>query len=164
MVRPGTARKSTGAPLRAALQTKRAKKDPDGRDSSGRSSKRQTSRKSTAAPARRPEPKASGSAKRKQRYKSGELALMDIRRLQETYDLQIPKTRFHRLVREITNHYSTAGETYRYQVAALIALQEAAEAYLVHLFEDCNICCIHAKRVTIMPRDFHVVRRIRRET
>jgi histone H3 len=44
---------------------------------------------------------------------------------------------------------------------AILALQEAAEAYLVCLFEDTNICAIHAKRVTIMPKDMQLVMRIR---
>ena len=49
----------------------------------------------------------------------------------------------------------------RFQVSALEALQEGAEAYLVGLFEDTNLCCIHANRVTIMPRDMALARRIR---
>ena len=50
---------------------------------------------------------------------------------------------------------------FRWQASALLAMQEAAEAYLVHLFEDANLCTIHAKRVTIMPRDIQLARRIR---
>jgi len=50
---------------------------------------------------------------------------------------------------------------YRWQAAALLALQEAAEAYLVHLFEDANLCAIHAKRVTLMVKDVQLARRIR---
>lgn len=103
--------------------------------------------------------------KRTVRYKPGELALKDIHRLQKSTDLQIPRTRFHRLVREITQQYahSNDGEAYKYQAVALIALQEAAEAYLVHLFEDVNLCAIHGRRVTIMPRDIALCRRIRHE-
>jgi histone H3 len=51
----------------------------------------------------------------------------------------------------------------RFQSAAILALQEASEAYLVGLFEDVNLCAIHSKRVTIYPRDIHLARRIRRE-
>ena len=51
----------------------------------------------------------------------------------------------------------------RFQAAAILALQEASEAYLVGLFEDSNLCAIHAKRVTIMPRDMQLARRIRGE-
>ena len=49
----------------------------------------------------------------------------------------------------------------RCQSAALLALQEAAEAYLVDMFELTNLCAIHAKRVTIMPNDLRLARRIR---
>jgi histone H3 len=51
----------------------------------------------------------------------------------------------------------------RFQSVALLALQEATEAYLVGLFEDTNLCAIHAKRVTIMPKDIQLARRIRGE-
>jgi histone H3 len=131
-------------------------------------------RKSTAAPdkdrnrrARSPiSPRSPrGAQKRKIRYKPGELALKTIKKLQQTTELLIPKTRFHRLVREITQNITTdpVDDPYRYQVAALVALQEAAEAYLTYLFEDTNLCCIHARRVTIMPRDIQLARRIRNE-
>ena len=75
-------------------------------------------------------------------------------------DLLIRKLPFQRLVREIAaTHKGDA----RFQSTALFALQEAAEAYLVGLFEDTNLCCIHAKRVTIMPKDLQLARRIRGE-
>jgi histone H3/H4 len=51
----------------------------------------------------------------------------------------------------------------RFQSSAVLALQEAAEAYLVGLFEDTNLAAIHAKRVTIMPKDIQLARRIRGE-
>ena len=44
-----------------------------------------------------------------------------------------------------------------------MAIQEATEAYMVGLFEDTNLCAIHAKRVTIMPKDIQLARRIRGE-
>lgn len=101
----------------------------------------------------------------KRRHKPGELALKDIKRLRNTTDLQIPKASFHRLVREITLAYSPPdGFSIKYQVAALIALQEAAESYLVNLFEDGNRCTTHAKRVTLMPRDVDLARHLRGET
>ena len=65
-----------------------------------------------------------------------------------------------RLVREIANDFKT---DLRFQGDALYALQEAAEAYLVLLFEDTNVCAIHAKRVTIMPRDIKLARLLRGE-
>ena len=67
---------------------------------------------------------------------------------------------FQRLVREIAQTYSLY---LRFQSGAILALQEAAEAYLVGLLEDSNLCAIHAKRVTIMPRDMQLARRIRGE-
>ena len=65
-------------------------------------------------------------------------------------------------VREITQTYTTTHEgEKRWQAEALMALQEACEHYLVHLFEDSNLCAIHAKRVTIMVKDIQLARRIR---
>ena len=67
---------------------------------------------------------------------------------------------FQRLVREIAGDIKV---DLRFQSTAILALQEAAEAYLVGLFEDTNLCAIHAKRVTIMPQDMRLARRIRGE-
>jgi histone H3 len=67
---------------------------------------------------------------------------------------------FQRLVREIAQNYKA---DLRFQTVAVAALQEAAEAYLVGLFEDTNLCAIHARRVTIMPKDMSLARRIRGE-
>jgi histone H3 len=50
-----------------------------------------------------------------------------------------------------------------FQAGAVAALQEAAEAYLIGLFSDTNLCALHAKRVTIMPKDMQLARRIRGE-
>lgn len=156
------ARKSTATtPGKRILQTKRAKNKPPENLRSQDTVRRQKARKSTATVNN-----TQTTARRRVRYKPGQLALKDIRRLQKTTDLLIPKTRFHRLVREITQK-ATAHLLHeapmKYQVAALQALQEAAEAYLVYLFEDTNLCCIHARRVTIMPRDIQLARRIRNE-
>jgi histone H3 len=71
---------------------------------------------------------------------------------------------FQRLVREIAQDFKTDLQIdLRFQSVAILALQEAAEAYLVGLFEDTNLCAIHAKRVTIMPKDMQLARRIRGE-
>ena len=67
---------------------------------------------------------------------------------------------FQRVVREIAGEFKS---DLRFQSQAVLALQEAAEAYLVGLFEDTNLCAIHAKRVTIMPKDMQLTRRIRGE-
>nr|CAI5858640.1 unnamed protein product [Callosobruchus analis] len=74
--------------------------------------------------------------------------------------LLIRKLPFQRLVREIAQDFKT---DLRFQSSAVMALQEASEAYLVGLFEDTNLCAIHAKRVTIMPKDIQLARRIRGE-
>lgn len=72
------------------------------------------------------------------------------------------KLPFQRLVREIAQDYAK-GEPLRFQGSAIMALQEASEAYLVSLFEDTNLAAIHAKRVTIMPKDIQLARRLRGE-
>lgn len=95
--------------------------------------------------------------RKKHRYRPGSRALMEIRQYQKSTGLLLRKMPFARLVREIAMKF----EAFRWQVMAMAALQEAAEAYLVHLFEDTNLCAIHAKRVTIMPRDMQLARRIR---
>ena len=79
---------------------------------------------------------------------------------QKSTELLIRKLPFQRLVREIAQDFKT---DLRFQSSAVLALQEAAEAYLVGLFEDTNLAAIHAKRVTIMPKDIQLARRIRGE-
>ena len=81
------------------------------------------------------------------------MALREIRRYQKSTDLLIRKLPFQRLVREIAQDFKS---DLRFQGSAVLALQEAAEAYLVGLFEDTNLCAIHAKRVTIMPKDIQL--------
>ncbi|KAK4984330.1 centromeric DNA-binding histone H3-like protein cse4 [Elasticomyces elasticus] len=95
------------------------------------------------------------------RYRPGTVALREIRRYQKSTELLIQKLPFSRLVREVALSMSTTGELFRWQSQAIQALQEAAEAFLVHLFEDTNLCAIHAKRVTIMQKDIQLARRIR---
>ena len=88
------------------------------------------------------------------------MALREIRKYQKSTELLIRKLPFQRLVREIASDFKT---DVRFQSAAILALQEAAEAYLVGLFEDTNLAAIHAKRVTIQPKDMSLARRIRGE-
>jgi histone H3 len=64
------------------------------------------------------------------------------------------------LVKEIAQNFQP---DLRFQSCTVLALQEAAEAYLVGLFEDTQFCALHAKRVTIMPKDMQLARRIRGE-
>ncbi|XP_027521984.1 histone H3-like [Corapipo altera] len=130
---------------------------------------KQTARKSTggkaprkqlATKAARKSAPATGGVKKPHRYRPGTVALREIRRYQKSTELLIRKLPFQR-------HDGRALEA---QVGLEVlrdlahqALQEASEAYLVGLFEDTNLCAIHAKRVTIMPKDIQLARRIRGE-
>uniref|UniRef100_A0AC34RAA2 Histone H2A/H2B/H3 domain-containing protein n=1 Tax=Panagrolaimus sp. JU765 TaxID=591449 RepID=A0AC34RAA2_9BILA len=108
----------------------------------------------------RPFRSAPAPAVKPHRYRPGEIALREIRQYQKSRELLIRKIPFQHLVEEIA---LSLGTKCRFQSAAVGALQEAAEAYLVGLFEDTNLCAIHAKRITIMPRDLQLARRIRGE-
>eukprot|EP01017_Pseudomicrothorax_dubius_P042265 TRINITY_DN6884_c0_g1_i2.p1 TRINITY_DN6884_c0_g1~~TRINITY_DN6884_c0_g1_i2.p1 ORF type:complete len:137 (+),score=38.63 TRINITY_DN6884_c0_g1_i2:131-541(+) len=130
---------------------------------------KQTARKSTgakaprkqlAAKAARKSAPATGGVKKPHRYRPGTVALREIRKYQKSTEMLIRKLPFQRMVREIAHEHRAE---LRFQSSAVLALQEAAEAYLVGLFEDTNLCAIHAKRVTIMSKDLHLARRIRGE-
>lgn len=130
---------------------------------------KQTARKTTGgkAPRKQLATKAArktapryGGVKKPHRYRPGTVALRQIRHFQKSTDLLIRKLPFQRLVREIAQDFK---RDLRFQSHAILALQEAAEAYLVSLFEDTNLCAIHAKRVTIQPKDIQLARRIRGE-
>lgn len=110
-----------------------------------------------ARPARKSAPVAGG-VQKKRRYRPGTVALREIRKYQKSAELLIRRAPFQRLVRELAQMFKS---DLRFQSSAVSALQEGAEAYLVELFEDTNLCTIHAKRVTIMPRDMALARRIR---
>ena len=98
--------------------------------------------------------------KKPHRYRPGTVALREIRRYQKSTELLIRKLPFQRLVREIAQDFKT---DLRFQGSAVLALQEATEAYLIGLFEDSNLAAIHAKRVTIQNKDMQLARRIRHE-
>ena len=130
---------------------------------------KQTARKSTGgkAPRKQLAVKAArksapvvGGVRRPHRYRPGTVALREIRRYQKGTELLIRKMPFQRLVREIATMFKT---DLRFSSSAVLALQEASESYLIGLFEDSNLCAIHAKRVTIMPKDMQLARRIRGE-
>ena len=130
---------------------------------------KQTARKSTggkaprkqmASLAARKSAPRTGGVKKPHRYRPGTVALREIRRYQKSTDLLIRKAPFQRLVREIAQDIKA---NLRFQSIAVLAIQEAAEAYLVGLFEDSYLCSIHAKRVTLMPKDIQLARRIRGE-
>jgi len=130
---------------------------------------KQVARKLTSGQAR-PKPKLAASAgggavktgpkpeRKPHRYRPGTVALREIRRYQQCTTLLIKKLPFQRLVREIAETFK---KELRFQGSAILALQEASEAYLTTLFEDTNLCAIHAKRVTISPKDLLLAQRIR---
>ena len=102
-----------------------------------------------------------GKEKKTRRYWPGTVALREIWRYQKSTELLIRKLPFSRLVREIAQEVGKRDLCF--QGSTIICLQEAAEAFLVSLLEDANLCAIHAKRVTIMPKDIQLARRIRGE-
>jgi len=139
-----TARKSTGGKApRKLLATKAPRKSLGGK-----------APKSQRSPGT---PRTPG----KRRYRPGTRALMEIRRYQRNTDLLIPKMPFSRVIREIAQSLRVTTKDLRFQSSAIMCLQEAAEAFLVTLFEDSVLCAIHAKRVTLMPKDMDLARRIR---
>jgi histone H3 len=142
-----TARKSTGgkAPRKAPVTA-------DARAAAIRAALARAARRNAPAPNTRP--------KRVHKYRPGTVALREIRRYQRSTNLLIRRLPFQRLVREVVQDINPK---LRLQSHALACIQEASEAYLVGLFEDTNLCAIHAKRVTIMPKDIQLARRIRGE-
>jgi histone H3 len=121
-----------------------------------------TPKKPTPGPARRVPPRTPEGGEdrpRKYRFRPGTRALKEIKKLQKSVNLLIPKRPFQRLVREIGNQL--APEPYRWTTESLLGLQEAVEDFIIHLFEDVQLSAIHAKRVTIMPKDLQLARRIR---
>ena len=104
--------------------------------------------------------KRQGVSEKKRRYRPGALALAEIRKYQKSTQSLIPKLPFRRLVREIAQNEK---QDIRMQETAFEALQEAAETYLVRLLDDANLCALHARRITLMPRDIQLARRIRGE-
>ena len=130
---------------------------------------KQTARKCTggkaprqhlATKAARKSARSTGGVKKPRRYRPGTVALREIRRYQKSTDLLICKLPFQRLCCEIAQDFK---KDLRFQGSSVLALQEAAEAYLVGLDEDANLRALHAKRVTIMPKDIQLARCIRGE-
>lgn len=149
--------------------------------STGKSTGGKAPRKQLASKAARKAAPSTGGVKKPHRYKPGKhssstihlvsgimvltippgtVALREIRRYQKSTELLIRKLPFQRLVREIAQDFKS---DLRFQSSAIGALQESVEAYLVSLFEDTNLCAIHAKRVTIQSKDIQLARRLRGE-
>ena len=111
---------------------------------------------------------ATGGYKKPHRYQPGILALREIRRYQQSTECLIKRTPFQKLIREISQDYrvcpdgpGTPSVQVHFQSTAIAALQEAAENFIVGLFEDLNLLAVHAKRVTVMPRHIRLALRIR---
>lgn len=141
----------------AAQKSPKKKHAPKGkikRNSSGNRTLKVPKKKSKP-----PSVSPAGSPK-KHRFRPGTVALREIRRYQRETKMLFRRMPFRRLVREIAQIFR---DDFRFQESALAAIQEAAEAYLVGLFEDTNLIAIHAHRVTIMPKDMQLARRIRGE-
>ena len=94
----------------------------------------------------------------KRRVRPGTRALLEIRKQQKSTDLLIRKLPFQRLVRYLCDKRH---DSMRWQQAALEALQEAAEAYLIEVLQQANLCALHGRRVTVQVRDIRLTRRIR---
>ena len=108
--------------------------------------------------ARKSAPSGGQRFKKPHRFRPGTVALREIRRYQKSTELLIPKRRFQLLVREISLSHMKNG---RFQTAAMAMLQEAGEAYVIQLLDDANTCAIHARRVTVTPKDLKLATRIR---
>ena len=103
---------------------------------------------------------ATGGVKKPHRYRPGTVALRQIRHFQKSTELLLRKGPFNKLCQEVAQMFAS---DLRFGKNAVLALQEASEAYLVGVFEDTNLAAIHGKRVTIMPKDVQLTRRIRGE-
>lgn len=121
---------------------------------------RRSHQSNTARAARIRRQRTGVSQRPRRRFRPGTVALREIRRYQRSSNLLMRKAPFRRLVQEIAQDMR---DDIRFQSLAILALQEACEAHLIGLFEDTNLCALHAKRVTIMPRDMQLARRIRGE-
>ena len=99
-----------------------------------------------------------GGVKKPRRYRPGTVALREIRKYQKSTNLLIRCLPFQRLVREVSQQIKS---DLRFQSTALLALQEAAEAYLVNMFEEVNLCAFHGRRVTIQVKDMRLWKRMK---
>ena len=97
---------------------------------------------------------------KQRKVEKGMQAMKEIQKYQKGADLLIRRVPFQRLVREIIQKWRKG---LKLQSSAVLALQEAGEAFLVGLMEQANLCTIHVKRVTIMPQDIQLACRIQGE-
>ena len=125
-----------------------------------RSAKKSVAPKKAEKKAKKAASASATGVKRSHRFRPGTVALREIRRFQRGTDLLLRKAPFQRLVREVATSHK---EGLRFQASAVAAVQEATEAYVVSLLSDTNLCALHTRRVTIMPRDVQLARRLRGE-
>ena len=125
---------------------------------------KETARKTKKAIGKKSAKKASATGstgvKKAFRFHPGTVALREIRRYQKGTELLLRKLPFQRLIREVATAHK---EGLRFQSSAVAAIQEATESYIISLLSDTNLCAIHSRRVTIMPKDVHLARRLRGE-
>lgn len=100
-------------------------------------------------------------AKKAHRFRPGTVALREIRKLQATVHTVLKRAPFYRLVKEVAINY--APDAIRFTKSAVDAVQEATESFVTSLLADSNLCALHARRVTVMPRDIQLARRLRGE-
>ena len=111
---------------------------------------------------------STGGIKKPHRYQPGMVVLREIRQYQRSTENLIKRTPFQKLIREISQEYcicpdgpGTPSIQVHFQSTVIAALQEVVENFIMGLFEDVNLLAIHARCVTIMPRDIHLVLHIR---
>ena len=112
----------------------------------------------TTGPVKQPRHPPKGKIRKKRRFRSGTVALRQIRKYQKSTELLIRKLPFQRLLREVV--YEMKKKDYRFQSTAILAMQEAAEAFLIRMFEQCNHIAIHGKRVTVQQKDVQLWKRL----
>eukprot|EP00933_Yihiella_yeosuensis_P010256 TRINITY_DN116618_c0_g1_i1.p1 TRINITY_DN116618_c0_g1~~TRINITY_DN116618_c0_g1_i1.p1 ORF type:complete len:218 (+),score=52.64 TRINITY_DN116618_c0_g1_i1:76-729(+) len=134
-----------------------ARKEVEAQGTNGKGTKKADSKKTKGTTKAKKE-SSSVSANSSQGMKVEDIAAKEVRYYQANTKLQIPKVSFQRMVRDIVKKL---GPSFRFEVQALLALQEAAEEFLTGVYEDASLCSLHGRRVTLMPRDLHLSRRIR---
>lgn len=128
------------------------------RQTAQRSKRRNVPRNKLFNKAARKSAPATAGVKKPHRYRPGTVALQEIRKYQKSTDLLISKAPLQRVIRKI---YGNITGGIRFKSTSFLVYQEAAEAYHVGLFEDTNLCAIHSRRVTVMPKDIQLAQRIR---
>ena len=121
-------------------------------------STKQTARKKAVTTKKTKSAGTGSGAKKARRWHPGTVALREIRKFQKGTALLVQKAPFQRLVREISTQHK---QDLRFQSSAILAIQEATEAFVVSVLADTNLCAIHAHRVTIQAKDLHLALRLR---